>query len=119
MAQRSELSYEVGIIGQRVTYSNGTITTEEDMTAACPPLIKSTAPEPVRALKQPKGQSILRALTHFGFHLIKCLNISFLLCGLLGSQSSRRSPATDVPEGVVGRGACLNKCRVEFSTSFS
>lgn len=63
MAQRGEQSYEVGIIGQRVTYSNGTIKTEEDVTAACPPLIKSAGQEPVRALKQPKGQSILRTST--------------------------------------------------------
>lgn len=63
MAQRSELSYEVGIIGQRVTYSNGTIKTEEDMLGVCPPLIKSAAQEPVRALKHPKGQSILGTLT--------------------------------------------------------
>lgn len=63
MAQRSELSYEVGIIGQRVTYSNGTIKAEEDMTGVCPPLIKSAAQEPVRALKHPKGQSVLATLT--------------------------------------------------------
>ncbi|XP_075874412.1 TOG array regulator of axonemal microtubules protein 1 isoform X1 [Nelusetta ayraudi] len=75
MAQRSELSYEVGIIGQRVTYSNGTIKTEEDMTGGCPPLIRSAAQESLRASKHPKG-----------------------------SQSSRSSPATDVPEGVIGRG---------------
>lgn len=62
MAQRSELSYEVGIIGQRVTYSNGTIKTEEDVTGACPPLIKSAAQEPVRAVKHPKGQSVLMGL---------------------------------------------------------
>lgn len=63
MAQRSELSYEVGIIGQRVTYSNGTIKTYEDMTGGCPPLIKSAAQESVRALKHHKGQSILATLT--------------------------------------------------------
>lgn len=63
MAQRSELSYEVGIIGQRVTYSNGTFKTEEDVMGVCPPLIKSAGQEPVRALKYPKGQSILRMLT--------------------------------------------------------
>lgn len=116
MAQRSELSYEVGIIGQRVTYSNGTIKTEEDMTGGCPPLIKSAAQESVRASKHPKGQSILATLTCSSTHPIMCLNISILLCGLSGSQSSRSSPATDVPEGVIGRGASLNIRIGELST---
>lgn len=56
---KSELSSEVGIVGQRVTYSNGTIKTEEDMTGVSPMLIKSAIQESVRALKHPKGQSIL------------------------------------------------------------
>lgn len=55
---RGELSSEVGVVGQRVTYSNGTIKTEDDMTGASPTLIKSAVQESVRALKHPKGQSI-------------------------------------------------------------
>lgn len=55
---RGELSSEVGIVGQKVTYSNGTIKTEEDMTGVSPMLIKSAVQESVRALKHPKGQSI-------------------------------------------------------------
>lgn len=57
MAQSSELSYEVGIIGQRVNYSNGTIKTEDDTTGVSPPSIKSVAQESVRALKHPKGNT--------------------------------------------------------------
>nr|XP_046268903.1 TOG array regulator of axonemal microtubules protein 1 isoform X2 [Scatophagus argus] len=77
LSQRNELSSEVGIVGQRVTYSNGTIKTEEEMTGPSPPLVKPAVRESVRALKPAKGSQ---------------------------SQSSRSSPATDMPEGVIGRG---------------
>ncbi|XP_029316331.1 TOG array regulator of axonemal microtubules protein 1 isoform X2 [Cottoperca gobio] len=75
--QRSELSSEVGVVGQRVTYSNGTIKTEEETTGPSPPLVKPAFRESVRALKPAKGSQ---------------------------SHSSRNSPATDMPEGVIGRG---------------
>ncbi|XP_041809648.1 TOG array regulator of axonemal microtubules protein 1 isoform X2 [Chelmon rostratus] len=76
LSQRNELSSEVGVVGQRVTYSNGTIKTEEE-TRPSPPLVKPAIRESVRALKPAKGSQ---------------------------SHSSRNSPATDVPEGVIGRG---------------
>ncbi|KAM8736292.1 TOG array regulator of axonemal microtubules protein 1 isoform 1-T1 [Acanthopagrus schlegelii] len=77
VSQRNELSYDVGVVGQRVTYSNGTIKTEEETTGPSPPLVKPALRESVRALKPPKGSQ---------------------------SQGSRSSPATDMPEGVIGRG---------------
>lgn len=55
MTQRNELSSEVGIVGQRVTYSNGTIKIEDPS----PPLIKPVVRESVRALKHGKGQSMI------------------------------------------------------------
>lgn len=57
VSQRNELSYDVGVVGQRVTYSNGTIKTEEETTGPSPPLVKPALRESVRALKPPKGQS--------------------------------------------------------------
>ncbi|XP_070776477.1 TOG array regulator of axonemal microtubules protein 1 [Enoplosus armatus] len=77
LSQRNELSSEVGVVGQRVTYSNGSIKTEEETTGPSPPLVKSAFRESVRALKPAKGSQ---------------------------SHSSRNSPATDMPEGVIGRG---------------
>ncbi|KAL7379612.1 hypothetical protein ABVT39_002392 [Epinephelus coioides] len=77
LSQRNELSSEVGVVGQRVTYSNGTIKTEEDTSGPSPPLVKPAIRESVRALKPAKGSQ---------------------------SHSSRNSPATDMPEGVIGRG---------------
>lgn len=55
MTQRNELSSEVGIVGQRVTYSNGTIKFEEQMKGPSPPLVKPPIRESVRALKHSKG----------------------------------------------------------------
>lgn len=57
LSQRNELSSEVGVVGQRVTYSNGTIKTEEEATGPSPPLVKPAYRESVRALKPAKGQS--------------------------------------------------------------
>lgn len=57
LSQRNELSYDVGVVGQRVTYSNGTIKTEEETTGPSPPLVKPALRESVRALKPHKGQS--------------------------------------------------------------
>ncbi|XP_070698899.1 TOG array regulator of axonemal microtubules protein 1 isoform X2 [Pempheris klunzingeri] len=76
-SQRHELSSEVGVVGQRVTYSNGTIKSEEETAGPSPPLVKPALRESVRALKPAKGSQ---------------------------SHSSRNSPATDMPEGVIGRG---------------
>lgn len=52
--EKNELSSEVGIIGHRVTYSNG-VEAHEQMTR--PPLssVKLPVPESVRALKIGKG----------------------------------------------------------------
>ncbi|TDG98657.1 hypothetical protein EPR50_G00203120 [Perca flavescens] len=76
-SQRNKLSSEVGVVGQRVTYSNGTIKTEEETTGPSPPLVKPALRESVRALKPAKGSQ---------------------------SHSSRNSPATDMAEGIIGRG---------------
>ncbi|KAM3871301.1 TOG array regulator of axonemal microtubules protein 1 [Diretmus argenteus] len=66
-------------VRDKVTYSNGPMETEdEDQTREPPPpLVKPACREPVRALRPAKGS--------------QC-------------YSSRNSPATDMPEGVVGRG---------------
>ncbi|XP_075963729.1 TOG array regulator of axonemal microtubules protein 1 isoform X1 [Anarhichas minor] len=77
LSQRSELSSDVGVVGQRVTYSNGTIKTEEENTGPSGPLVKPAFRESVRALKPVKGSQ---------------------------SYSSRNSPATNMAEGVIGRG---------------
>lgn len=77
LSQRNELSPEVGVVGQRVTYSNGTIKTEEETIGPSPPLVKPAFRESVRALKPAKGSQ---------------------------SHNSRNSPAMDMPEGVIGRG---------------
>ncbi|XP_029350108.1 TOG array regulator of axonemal microtubules protein 1 isoform X2 [Echeneis naucrates] len=76
LPQRSDLSSEVGVVGQRVTYSNGTSKMEEP-TGSAQPAIRET----VRSLKPAKGTQ---------------------------SPSSRNSPCTDMPEGVIGRGMCAN-----------
>ncbi|KAK1894324.1 TOG array regulator of axonemal microtubules protein 1 [Dissostichus eleginoides] len=77
LSQRNELPSEVGVVGQRVTYSNGSIKTEEDSTGPAPPLVKQDFRQSVRALKPAKGSQ---------------------------SNISRNSIATDLPEGVIGRG---------------
>ncbi|KAF0044511.1 hypothetical protein F2P81_003669 [Scophthalmus maximus] len=77
LSQRNELSSEVGVVGQRVTYSNGTIKTEMETTGTSPPLVKLDLRETVRGLKPAKGSQ---------------------------SHSSRNSQGTDMPEGVIGRG---------------
>ncbi|XP_054469760.1 TOG array regulator of axonemal microtubules protein 1 isoform X2 [Anoplopoma fimbria] len=77
LSERNELSSDVGVVGQRVTYSNGIIKTEEETTEPSPPLVKPAFRESVRALKPVKGSQ---------------------------SHSSRNSPATDMAEGVIGRG---------------
>lgn len=59
LSQRNELSSEVGVVGQRVTYSNGTIKSEEEPTGPSPPLVKPAFRESVRALKPAKGQSVV------------------------------------------------------------
>lgn len=55
LSQRSELSSEVGVVGQRVTNSNGTIKTEET-TGPSPPLDKPAFHESVRGLRSARGQ---------------------------------------------------------------
>lgn len=70
---------EVSVIGQRVTYSNGPIEpADEEGTREPSPLPHRPAGrEPIRALRPAKGSQ---------------------------SLSNRNSPASDMPEGVVGRG---------------
>ncbi|KAM9842864.1 TOG array regulator of axonemal microtubules protein 1 [Aulostomus maculatus] len=74
LSQRNDLSPDVGVVGLRVSYSNGTIKTEDEVTGPSPPLLKPALTESFRALKPAKG------------------------------SQSRNSPASDVPEGVIGRG---------------
>lgn len=82
MSQRNDVSSEVGVVGQRVNYCNGTMKTEEDKMAPFPPLFKPAVREPIRALKIAKGSQ--------------------------GINSCRSSPGADIPlpEGVIGRGLC-------------
>ncbi|XP_029900539.1 TOG array regulator of axonemal microtubules protein 1 [Myripristis murdjan] len=79
LSQRDKPPSEVGVIGQRVSYPNRTIKTEEESWTREPssPPVKPTSREPMRALKPAKGSQ---------------------------SYSSRNSPGTDISEGVVGRG---------------
>uniref|UniRef100_A0A1A7XBY7 Family with sequence similarity 179, member B n=1 Tax=Iconisemion striatum TaxID=60296 RepID=A0A1A7XBY7_9TELE len=76
MSQRNEPSSEVGVVGQRVTYCNGSIPPEEEKLGLSPPLVRPAVHEPIRALKLAKGSQ----------------------------ANSRNSPGADVPEGVIGRG---------------
>nr|XP_057947049.1 TOG array regulator of axonemal microtubules protein 1-like isoform X2 [Doryrhamphus excisus] len=80
LSQRNELSSEVGVVGQRVTYSNGTVRANEDTTS--PPLVKPALIDSFRAQKATKGT---------------------------WSNGSRNSPATEMPEGVIGRGLSLEQ----------
>jgi len=45
----------VGVVGQRVIYSNGTIKAEEETTGPSPPLVKPAFHESIRAVKLAKG----------------------------------------------------------------
>ncbi|KAM4542880.1 TOG array regulator of axonemal microtubules protein 1 [Odontesthes bonariensis] len=77
-SQINVLSSEVGVVGQRVIYSNGTIKAEEEKTGPSPPLVKPAFHESIRAVKLAKGSQ--------------------------SHSSSRNSPGTDMPEAVIGRG---------------
>jgi len=57
LSQRNELLADVGVVGQRVAYSNGITKTEEENTGPSPPLVKPAYRDSVRALKPVKGQS--------------------------------------------------------------
>ncbi|KAM9432866.1 TOG array regulator of axonemal microtubules protein 1-like isoform 2-T2 [Salvelinus alpinus] len=76
---RDKIIPEVSVVGQRVTYLNGPMETEEEdrTTEYSPPPSRLACREPIRALRPAKGSQ---------------------------SYSNRNSPATDMPEGVVGRG---------------
>ncbi|XP_028252223.1 TOG array regulator of axonemal microtubules protein 1 isoform X2 [Parambassis ranga] len=78
LSQKNELSPEVGVVGQRVTYSNGILKTEEETMEPSPTLVRPAVHESVRPLKPAKGSQ--------------------------SHSSSRNSPGTDMPEGVIGRG---------------
>ncbi|XP_047201173.1 TOG array regulator of axonemal microtubules protein 1 isoform X4 [Girardinichthys multiradiatus] len=82
MSRRNDLSSEVGVVGQRVNYCNGTMKTEEEKMAPSPPLVKPAVREPIRALKLAKGSQ--------------------------GIGSCRYSPGPDIPEGGIGRGVALS-----------
>ncbi|XP_054894122.1 TOG array regulator of axonemal microtubules protein 1 isoform X3 [Poeciliopsis prolifica] len=82
MCRRNDLSSEVGVVGQNVSYCNGTMKTEEEKVALSPPLVRAAVRKPVRALKIVKGSQ--------------------------STSSCRNSPGADisVPEGVIGKGMC-------------
>ncbi|XP_061897899.1 TOG array regulator of axonemal microtubules protein 1-like isoform X2 [Entelurus aequoreus] len=77
LCQRNELSSQVGVVGQRVSYSNGTFRSNEDTTVPSPPLIKPALSESQRTLKSSNESRI---------------------------NGRRNSLAKDVSEGVIGRG---------------
>lgn len=58
ISSKDEMPSEVGVVGQRATYSNGTIRSEEDFYGSdpSPPLIKPACRESVRPGKPAKGQ---------------------------------------------------------------
>ncbi|KAM3594869.1 uncharacterized protein V6R79_015186 [Siganus canaliculatus] len=91
LSQRNELSPEVGVVGQRVAYSNGTVKTEDEATRPPPSSVKAASRESVRAPKPSRGSQ---------------------------SQSSRSSPALDMPEGVFGRGMFGSSCCPGVNSSF-
>ncbi|KAJ7989045.1 hypothetical protein DPEC_G00315470 [Dallia pectoralis] len=76
---KDNISSEVSVIGQRVPYSNGPMEPDDDNPARgySPPPTRPACREPIRALRPAKGTQ---------------------------GYSNRNSPATDMPEGVVGRG---------------
>ncbi|XP_061599844.1 TOG array regulator of axonemal microtubules protein 1 [Cololabis saira] len=78
MTQRNKLTSEVDVVGQRVTYSNRAIKTEDDTVALSSPPVKPAFHEFSRPLKLGKGSQ--------------------------SHGSSRNSPVTDMLEGVIGRG---------------
>nr|XP_040054780.1 TOG array regulator of axonemal microtubules protein 1 isoform X2 [Gasterosteus aculeatus aculeatus] len=55
LSQGNEQLSDVGVLGQRVAHSNGTIETEEENTRPSPPLVKPAFLESVRALRPVKG----------------------------------------------------------------
>lgn len=59
LTQKNKLSSEVGVVGQRVSYSNGTITAEEQMTEPSSPFVIRALRESGRALKPGKGHTVM------------------------------------------------------------
>ena len=118
---QDRVSAAVSVIGQRVPYSG-----EEPS----PPPHRPTGREPIRALRPAKGESAPSELQFslsfpcpsfcVSLCLFLCLSLSLCVsfsqmdsassftcsCSSSGSQSfsSRTSPASDMCEGVVGRG---------------
>lgn len=56
--EKNELSSEVGIVGHRVTYSNG-VEPHERTTRPPSSSVRPSGPESVRALKLGKGSSVI------------------------------------------------------------
>lgn len=119
LSQRDKASPEVGVIGQRVTYSNGPIELQDEdrPREPSPPPVRPACREPIRALRPAKGQPVSRRKPFWNTllyqrngddQLLNNQSINNLLCAL-GSQSysNRNSAATHMPEGVVGRGQSL------------
>ncbi|XP_061157356.1 TOG array regulator of axonemal microtubules protein 1-like isoform X1 [Syngnathus typhle] len=73
LSQKNDLSSETGVVGQRVTYSNGGLRASEEALVPSPPLVKPLLGD-VKSTKGPR------------------------------SNERRNLPATDMPEGVIGRG---------------
>lgn len=77
LSQRNEWASDVGVVGHSLSYTNGTIKTEDSAGELSPPLVRPTPRESVRGMKGAKGSQ---------------------------SQSSRNLSGTDMLEGVIGRG---------------
>lgn len=73
LSQRNELSSDGGVVGHSLTYTNGTIKTEEENSTRepSPPLVKPTLRESVRGLKGAKGTAVLNTSASFGVTTVK------------------------------------------------
>lgn len=68
LSQGDEFSSKVGVVGQRVTYSNGIIKTAEEKTVPSPPLVRPAFHESLKAQKHPKGQlASMRTECYIGY----------------------------------------------------
>ncbi|XP_077394371.1 TOG array regulator of axonemal microtubules protein 1 isoform X2 [Festucalex cinctus] len=93
LSQKNNLSSEVGVVGQRVTYSNGTVRAGEETIVPSPPLVKPLLGESFRVVKSTKGSR---------------------------SNGIRNLPSTDMPEGVIGRGVfgtAVSSSRLDLTMS--
>lgn len=68
LSQGDEFSSKVGVVGQRVTYSNGIIKTAEEKTVPSPPLVRPAFHDSLKTQKHPKGQlASMRTECYIGY----------------------------------------------------